>query len=71
MGVLDHRVRLADAGRGADVDPQPRALRRLQFRQYLLAGRPVLDGRHLPIVNLVFLAIVAFYELFMAFYCSL
>ena len=37
--VLDHRVGLADAGRGADVDAEPGALLCLQLGEHLLAGR--------------------------------
>jgi hypothetical protein len=36
--ILDHRVRLADARRRADIDAQPRALQRLNLRRPLLAG---------------------------------
>ena len=37
--VLQHGVGLADAWRGPDVDPQPRALRILHAREHLIAGR--------------------------------
>ena len=40
--VLDHRIGLADARRGADVDPQSGALLRLQLRQHLFTGRAAL-----------------------------
>ena len=43
--VPQHRVGLADAGRGPDVDAQPRPLRVLHAREHLLAGRPAL-GLH-------------------------
>ena len=43
--VLEHRVGLAHAGRGADIDAQPRALLCLQPREKLFGGRTTLP-RH-------------------------
>ena len=41
VGILEHRIRLADAGRGADVNAQPGTLGGLNPRKHLLAGRDV------------------------------
>ena len=48
MGVLDHRIGLADAGRGADVNPQTCTFCCLQFRQRLVTSgtRSIRHQRH-------------------------
>ena len=67
MGILDHRVSLADPRGGADVDAEPGALIRLDLGEYLFAGwsASVLHGfilaRRLSSDG-------ALYELFMLFW---
>ena len=41
---LEHLVRLADAGRGADVDPQARSIALLDARQQGVRVRATADG---------------------------
>ena len=66
MGVFDHRIGLANAGGGTDVDAKARTLCCLQLRQRLLAGHP--SGiRHQLIVARGRHGAAALYELFMAF----
>jgi len=66
LRVLDHRVGLADARRGADVDAQAGALGGLQLREHLIARRPCLL-RHRSIVTCSPDWQLRLYELFMAF----
>jgi hypothetical protein len=64
--VLDHRVGLAHARRGADVDPQAGPLFCLELRQRLVAGGPGLVG-HAPIVTWCPARSWRLYQLFMPF----
>jgi hypothetical protein len=50
--IFEHRVALADPGRGADVNAQPRAVDRLNPREQLIARRP-LPGLHASILGVL------------------
>ena len=72
--VLEHRVGLADARRGADVDPQSRALLGVDLREHLFGrsgdsfGHRLMlarDRRPADVLYGLFMTFVARYELFM------
>jgi hypothetical protein len=65
VGILEHRIRLSDAGSGADVDAEPGTLGSLNPGKHLLATRAC-ELVHAFIVRGDTYRVFAIYELFMA-----